>query len=136
MPICPRCGKCLCTEQSLEYHLSKKKRCDIPNLDLDTTDIVLQDPIFKLLQSDLDFESSVIVICNYFKILAINKYDNEIKNHTNFIMNLAKPQDFVNIVQQKQIYSEFHTTFMNGVCAKIRMYKTKNMIYIKKTTWE
>ena len=28
MPICPRCGKSLTTEQALCYHLSKKVRCD------------------------------------------------------------------------------------------------------------
>ena len=26
--VCHRCGKVLCTEQSLSYHLKKKKRCD------------------------------------------------------------------------------------------------------------
>ena len=28
MPVCPRCGKVLCNEQSLMYHLKKKVRCD------------------------------------------------------------------------------------------------------------
>ena len=27
MPICPRCGKTLCTNQALEYHLAKKFKC-------------------------------------------------------------------------------------------------------------
>jgi len=27
MPVCPRCGKCLSTEQALSYHLSKKYKC-------------------------------------------------------------------------------------------------------------
>jgi len=27
MPICPRCGKCLSSEQALEYHLNKKYKC-------------------------------------------------------------------------------------------------------------
>ena len=27
MPICPRCGKILSTNQALEYHLSKQKKC-------------------------------------------------------------------------------------------------------------
>jgi uncharacterized C2H2 Zn-finger protein len=28
MPICPRCGKSLSTDQSLCYHLNKRRRCD------------------------------------------------------------------------------------------------------------
>ena len=28
MPSCPRCGKRLCSQQALEYHLQKKKRCN------------------------------------------------------------------------------------------------------------
>lgn len=27
MPICPRCGKCLSSEQALSYHLNKKYKC-------------------------------------------------------------------------------------------------------------
>ena len=27
MPVCPRCGKCLSSEQALTYHLNKKYRC-------------------------------------------------------------------------------------------------------------
>lgn len=27
MPICPRCGKSLCTNQALDYHLRKKFKC-------------------------------------------------------------------------------------------------------------
>ena len=27
MPICPRCGKCLSSEQALTYHLNKKYKC-------------------------------------------------------------------------------------------------------------
>jgi len=27
MPICPKCGKCLSTEQALTYHLQKKNKC-------------------------------------------------------------------------------------------------------------
>jgi hypothetical protein len=27
MPICPRCGKILCTNQALTYHLGKKFKC-------------------------------------------------------------------------------------------------------------
>ena len=27
MPICPRCGKTLSTQQALEYHLQKKNKC-------------------------------------------------------------------------------------------------------------
>ena len=26
--MCPRCGKILCNEQSLSYHLNKKTKCD------------------------------------------------------------------------------------------------------------
>lgn len=29
MPICNRCGKDLATNQTLQYHLNKKKRCDL-----------------------------------------------------------------------------------------------------------
>lgn len=28
MPICPRCGKSLTTEQALQYHLNKKYKCN------------------------------------------------------------------------------------------------------------
>ena len=28
MPICPRCGKCLTTDQALQYHLNKKYKCN------------------------------------------------------------------------------------------------------------
>lgn len=28
MPVCPRCGKSLSTNQALEYHLSKRKSCN------------------------------------------------------------------------------------------------------------
>lgn len=31
MPICPRCGKCLSSEQALTYHLNRKYRCGIWN---------------------------------------------------------------------------------------------------------
>lgn len=27
MPICPKCGKSLCSEQALSYHLNKKFKC-------------------------------------------------------------------------------------------------------------
>lgn len=27
MPICPRCGKCLSSEQALTYHLNRKYKC-------------------------------------------------------------------------------------------------------------
>lgn len=27
MPICPRCGKCLSSDQALTYHLNRKYRC-------------------------------------------------------------------------------------------------------------
>jgi hypothetical protein len=27
MPICPRCGKCLSSEQALAYHLNKRYKC-------------------------------------------------------------------------------------------------------------
>jgi len=27
MPVCPRCGKCLSSEQALNYHLNKKYKC-------------------------------------------------------------------------------------------------------------
>ena len=27
MPICPRCGKCLSSEQALSYHLNRKYKC-------------------------------------------------------------------------------------------------------------
>lgn len=28
MPICPRCGKSLTTDQALQYHLNKKYKCN------------------------------------------------------------------------------------------------------------
>lgn len=31
MPICPRCGKCLSSEQALTYHLNRKYKCGIWN---------------------------------------------------------------------------------------------------------
>ena len=27
MPICPKCGKCLSSEQALSYHLNRKYKC-------------------------------------------------------------------------------------------------------------
>ena len=27
MPVCPRCGKCLSSDQALNYHLNRKYRC-------------------------------------------------------------------------------------------------------------
>lgn len=27
MPVCPRCGKCMSSEQALMYHLNKKYKC-------------------------------------------------------------------------------------------------------------
>jgi hypothetical protein len=35
MPICPKCGSLLCTEQALSYHLAKKKPCQL-KLNCDT----------------------------------------------------------------------------------------------------
>ena len=131
MPLCPKCGKNLCTEQSLLYHLSKKNKCDKVHT------FVHIDPIYNILQSDVDFNSTIIIINKYFKILKISKHDDcEVKIIPNFLENLKNPCDFVNWIDEDKVYCELYSTFKNNVCAKLRIYITDSHIYIKKTLWE
>lgn len=94
-------------------------------------------PLFKLLCSTVDFESTVLIIDPSFKILAISKYDdNEFKNHVNLLANIKFPTTFVDNFHKEEVYQEFYTFFVNDVRAKIKVYKTGGSIYIKKTLWE
>lgn len=78
MPICPKCGKCVSTEQALTYHLQKKNKCgSIKCMGCNkqfATKLELQ---MHLINCDKNKVPSVDELIDLYNILPLVKYEND-----------------------------------------------------------
>lgn len=101
MPICPRCGKCLSSDQALTYHLNRKYRCGTWKCtkcnDIFNTKFHLQMHEMKCLSTDIEDNPTVdylLQIYNNLPYVIINVNDN------NQILNISP--NFKNILKMNK----------------------------------
>ena len=143
MPICFRCGKTLSTNQALEYHLNKIRkcnellRCKICNkifntkleLNLHERQCETIDPLFNMMKNSNSKTSITIVLDDSHKIIRKSHYiDSEIHFEL-FQENLKESEK----IQFSKNFDEMYITFVNGKTCAVKYMKLENFIFLTKS---
>ena len=112
MPVCPRCGKSLCSEQALMYHLNRKYRCgswkcEKCNIDFDTK---FNLSLHKIKCDSVQEQVSSETLLNVLNKIPLNLFVLEKENIT-FMNSTASKHynmnsDISEIAQQNVIYHD------------------------------
>lgn len=136
MPICHRCGKILCNEQSLRYHLNKQVSCNTTRQEKPVEK--WNHDLFNILstQSKKLTESNVMILDSQYKIQKIEK-DDDCDFHS-YILH-GNPKYFFNHLKQPGLFMEkiscqkkFNVCFMNNKNRRLTSYKSKQHYFIVK----
>ena len=81
MPICPRCAKCLCTQQALDYHLRKQKKCN-PSFKCNNCSQIF----FNTLELNLHQTECNLHVTKLARIIRNEPIQSGTRNHTRIII--------------------------------------------------
>ena len=110
MPICPRCGKCLSSDQALTYHLNRKYRCGTWKCnkcnEIFNTKFQLQMHEMKCLTTDSEFlppnTDLLLQMYNNLPFIIVDKYNqNDIKYVSPYL------QDTCTVIKDINTENEF-----------------------------